>query len=826
MPEGYEGVDLGGAAGGEVAGGDGDEEEDCGYGSEGERVVGGDAEELIGHEAGEGERGDEAEDDAEESHFCALAEDELEDVAGLRAQGDADADFVGALADEIGNHTVNSHTGQEQRQRGEDAEQNHGNAARGEGVGDDIIHGHYVVDDFPGIDFRDGAADGVHNGGGIALGAQNDGDGISDEGHEFFGELHERKVHLGLNDGGGFGFKTPLLDVAADADDFGFHAEGGEMKMFADGIFAGEVGAREEVINDDDDGGALVILRREIAAAAEGDVHSGLETGFGEIEERLRHVLLRGGFGLAFDPEALGGHVNHRAGAEGDGDGLHAGNGLHFGVELAEAGARFCGSGVRVGGERENEGDGVVRSEARVDTPKSGEAADHEAGADEKNESEGDFRDDKDLLDAMTHAAAAAAGFFEDFLQVGARAFEGGDEAENDSGEKRSGESEEENAGVDGDFVGAGKRFRQSGDDGFGAPDSKEQAEGAADASEEQAFGEELAENAKAAGAEGKADGKFAGAGHGAGEEKISDVGAGDEEKKADRGEKHDKEGLDIADDVFFERNERDAFVLVDVGVFLGEVLRDGIHIGLGLRDGNAGFKATDGVSAKVDAAIAEGDIGPLAAEGVDIAALAVKGKAGRDDADDGVVRTVEAERFAGNVERSAEFAAPETAAEHDNGSGAELIVGLIEKAADDGMDAEDFEEFVGDHVAGEAFGDFAAAEEVVVLVAVHGERGEGLVVALPVEKVGVVDGSAFDAGDRVVEGDELAGLWVGERIEENAVDNGEEGGVGANAESQSENGDGGEERRLAERAKSVTKVLQESDNGAPPKGRRRPGRK
>jgi len=334
------------------------------------------------------------------------------------------------------------------------------------------------------------------------LRAKNDGDGISDEGHEFFGELHEGIVHLGLNHGGGFGFEAPLLDVAADANDFGFHAEGDEMEVFADRIFVGEIGAGEEIVNNDDGGRVLVVLGSEIAAAFQRNAHGGLETGFGKIEQSLRHVLLRGGFGLAFDPEALGRHVNHGAGAERDGNGLHAGNGLHFGVELAETGARFVRSGVGVGRKGEDEGDGVVRGEARVGTPERDEAANHESGADEKDESESDFAGDENALQAMTRAAGAAAGFFEDFVEVGAGAFKRGDKTEKDSSEKRNSESEKEDARVKSDFASARESFGKSGDDSFGAVDSEQQAECAADAGEKQTFGEELAKHAQAASAE------------------------------------------------------------------------------------------------------------------------------------------------------------------------------------------------------------------------------------------------------------------------------------------------------------------------------------
>jgi hypothetical protein len=97
--ERLQGIDGCGSPGGQVAGGQGDhykQDSDCG---EGEGVVRGDSEELTAHEAGEAESEDHAEDNTEEGHFCALAEDEAEDVGALRSEGHADADFAGAFAD-------------------------------------------------------------------------------------------------------------------------------------------------------------------------------------------------------------------------------------------------------------------------------------------------------------------------------------------------------------------------------------------------------------------------------------------------------------------------------------------------------------------------------------------------------------------------------------------------------------------------------------------------------------------------------------------------------------------------------------------------------
>src|SRR5712692_9728308 len=106
--EGAQRVDLGGAAGREVARGERGGGEDCGYGEEGCGVVGGDAEEETFHGAGEGEGGGYADDYADEREAHALAEDHTDDFGGTRADGHAHADFVGALADREGHHSADA----------------------------------------------------------------------------------------------------------------------------------------------------------------------------------------------------------------------------------------------------------------------------------------------------------------------------------------------------------------------------------------------------------------------------------------------------------------------------------------------------------------------------------------------------------------------------------------------------------------------------------------------------------------------------------------------------------------------------------------------
>jgi hypothetical protein len=67
-----------------------------------------------------------------------------------------------------------------------------------------------------------------------------------------------------------------------------------------------------------------------------------------------------------------------------------------------------------------------------------------------------------------------------------------------------------------------------------------------------------------------------------------------------------------------------------------------------------------------------------------------------------------------------------------------------------------------------------------------------------------------FKIGQRLIEigGDQVFGRDVGQRAEQDGIDDGEDGGVSANAESESQDGDGGEAGIFAERAEGETKIL------------------
>src|SRR6266849_8164883 len=114
VAQGDDGVDAHGASRGYVAGDERDAAEQNRDTEERERIVGADAIDQGGDEASETERSGQADADADKCYAHALAEDHTKNVGGGSAKRDADADFVGALASEVGNYAVDADSGERQ----------------------------------------------------------------------------------------------------------------------------------------------------------------------------------------------------------------------------------------------------------------------------------------------------------------------------------------------------------------------------------------------------------------------------------------------------------------------------------------------------------------------------------------------------------------------------------------------------------------------------------------------------------------------------------------------------------------------------------------
>ena len=159
VAEGDDGVDFCGAAGWDPAGNAGYNENDDRCAEKRGWVVGLDAVELAGDYASQRESARGAQDYADGDGYEALADDHVENVGGRCAQRHADADFLDAARDGIGDHAVNADQGQRETDSSEDDEQDASQAFVADGFGNFSGHGHDVRYRLIGIGRPDLAGD-------------------------------------------------------------------------------------------------------------------------------------------------------------------------------------------------------------------------------------------------------------------------------------------------------------------------------------------------------------------------------------------------------------------------------------------------------------------------------------------------------------------------------------------------------------------------------------------------------------------------------------------------------------------------------------------
>jgi hypothetical protein len=194
---------------------------------------------------------------------------------------------------------------------------------------------------------------------------------------------------------------------------------------------------------------------------------------------------------------------------------------------------------------------------------------------------------------------------------------------------------------------------------------------------------------------------------------------------------------------------------------------------------------------------------------------LLERADARRQDADERVVRAVEADRPADRVVASAQPLLPEAMAHDDRRRRARLTVGFPEVPPHDRPDAEQSEVRPRHNPSAESLGGIAVVERHRP-IRVGRDLFELSLLGLQCQVVGKREPP--DVGRRVrVEADELVRIRVGERPQKRRVDRAEDGGRGADAET-----DGGDDRqrhhrRPAQPSKTDSKILREVFEHQPP---------
>ena len=125
-------------------------------------------------------------------------------------------------------------------------------------------------------------------------------------------------------------------------------------------------------------------------------------------------------------------------------------------------------------------------------------------------------------------------------------------------------------------FADSWKTTGADGEQQTDADESENEAEKAAGQREREAFGQQLADDLETAGAERGASREFALSHRSAHQQKIGDVGAGNEKNEADRAEQN-KQGLPgIADDRFLKRRHSEAILWAEAAWIFAAELVDG----------------------------------------------------------------------------------------------------------------------------------------------------------------------------------------------------------------------------------------------------------
>ena len=479
----------------------------------------------------------------------------------------------------------------------------------------------------------------------------------------------------------------------------------------------------------------FVVTVGEEAAALKRNAH-GLLIGRGhEVEEREGHVVLVRGRRLALVPERHLRVAGHGKRTADHGHGLDTGDACELALGLAIPGAQLFRRDLGIRGHRSGEGEHMARVEARIDAPECGQTSDHESGPDEQDQGHRHFQDDEHALRAMVGAARAAPSFPQGFAKLRPQHPDRGGEPEHDPGEDGNARGEEQHPGIDRDLVRAGQGVREALEDRDHRQFREDEAKGSTRHSQKDALREQLPDDTSGSGPEGQADGELAGAPGRPREQQVAHIRARDQQNERHRAEEHEQGSARLADHVRLQGNHGDPAALVGVGIGGGEVSRDRVHVGLGLRRGDAPLQPPHRVRAHADVPIAERRVRPLADGDVDVGRTESR-NAALSHADDRVGLAVERDALLQNLGRRGELPLPQAVAENRHGTGADPVFVLPETAPDQRVDPIGREEVRGNHVRVEPLG-LARAGQVVVVGPEGRQKGEGMVLPCQSSKFG-----------------------------------------------------------------------------------------
>ena len=340
----------------------------------------------------------------------------------------------------------------------------------------------------------------------------------------------------------------------------------------------------------------------------------------------------------------------------------------------------------------------------------------------------------------------------------------------------------------------SGTNRRSTGDRGS----REEERQSSGNEGEGEAFGEELGEDLRAARAEGAPQGELAPSSLGPDQEDVGHVHAGHQEHEADRPRKDEKGAPDVSHHLVQERrDERHELGAREdrSGKLLGK-LRDEIggdcpKLAQGRFDRGTFFQPRERSVAELTQTLGPG-IELERNPNVDI--FEREGEAPREDAYDLPTGSVDLDRAFEDSRVRAQTAAPESLAHQDHLGSPLLLVVLGERAPEEWIHSRESEERRGDRALADSIGGIepGQAHPPVPHERALGEGGD----ALPVAKIQGHRGVhvvQVEPRGRVAHVDQLPGVRIGKRRQENAVHQGEDRDGEPDPAGEGQNGERGE---------------------------------
>ena len=288
-------------------------------------------------------------------------------------------------------------------------------------------------------------------------------------------------------------------------------------------------------------------------------------------------------------------------------------------------------------------------------------------------------------------------------------------------------------------------------------------------------------------------------------QQEVGDVGARDQQHQRHGAQQDQHRRLRQAADHLGHRLHDDAPLLLEVGILRVQLLLDALEIRVGARDGGRGREPAE------DAAPVPRARGAVAARRQhhrhEERVVLHHPRAPGQHADHGARDLVEHHSAPDDAGVGAEAGAPEVFRDHhDVGVAAGTVLVRQESAAQQRRDAQHLQELVTHLHAVQALGHVAAK----VVADRHRDRQcvKCLLVLAPVEERAAGHAVGAAVGTHLGDQHHAVRLGVGQRAQEHRVEHAVDGGVGADAERERQDGDDGEAGTAGQQAKTDPGVL------------------